>query len=129
MEEQKYFINGKVFAAHNPALQEALARVYATPARPRCLCISGGVEMYVSKFKEFVIKRMPETGGKHCPTCPSYELPASDSGFGQVLGEAIIERGPDVVELRLDFPLTRRIGHSAAVAEPQSPTDVSVVRR
>jgi hypothetical protein len=32
MEEQSYLINGKVFAAYDPALQEALARVSA----PRC---------------------------------------------------------------------------------------------
>ena len=70
--------------------------------------------MYVSKFRDFVIKRMPETGAEHRPTCPSYELPASESGLGEVLGEAIIERGPDGVELRLDFPLTRRIGRSFA---------------
>src|SRR5436309_15428018 len=113
MDEQSYLINGKVFAAHEPALQEALARIYGTPVRPRCMCVSGGVEMYVSKFNEFVIKRMPETGAEHHPTCSSYELAAADSGLGQVLGDAIIDRGQGVVELRLDFPLTRRIGHSA----------------
>jgi hypothetical protein len=64
------------------------------------MCVSGGVEMYVSKFHEFVIKRMPETGTEHHATCPSYELPASESGLGEVLGEAIIERGPGAVELR-----------------------------
>src|SRR5437867_6269078 len=75
MEEQKYLINGKVYAAYDPGLQEALARVYGTPARPRCLCVDGGVEVYVSKFRDFVIKRMPESGTDHAPTCPSYELP------------------------------------------------------
>lgn len=64
MDEQRYLINGREFLAHDPALQEALARVYGTPVRPRCLCVHGGVEMYVSKFDEFVIKRMPETGGR-----------------------------------------------------------------
>ena len=119
MDEQRYLINGRIFAAHDPGLQEALARVHGTPARPRCLCVAEGVEMYVSKFSDFVIKRMPETGAEHRPTCPSYELPASESGLGEVLGEAIIERGPEGVELRLDFPLTRRIGRSFATAELQ----------
>jgi hypothetical protein len=78
------------------------------------LCIGEGVEIYVSKFRDFVIKRMPETGSQHRPTCPSYELPASESGLGEVLGETIIERGPDGVELRLHCPLTRSIGHGFA---------------
>jgi hypothetical protein len=103
MDEQRYLINGRIFAADDPGLQEALARVHGTPARPRCLCVAEGVEMYVSKFSEFVIKRMPDTGAEHHPTCPSYELPASESGL-RSLGEAIIERSPEGVELRLNFP-------------------------
>jgi hypothetical protein len=129
VDDQRYLINGRIFSAHDPALQGALARTYGTPIRPRCLCIDGGVEMYVSKFDEFVIKRMPESGGQHRPTCPSYELPARDSGLGQVLGEAVIEHGPDVVELRLEFPLSRRIGRSRAADATQSPTAVSVARK
>jgi len=129
MDEQRYLINGRIFAAQDPGLQEALARIYGTPARPRCLCIAEGVEMYVSKFKDFVIKRMPETAAEHRPTCPSYEPPASDSGLGEVLGQAIIERGPEGVELRLDFPLTRRIGRSFATVDPQRPGEITVARK
>jgi hypothetical protein len=129
MDEQRYLINGRIFAAQDPGLQEALARVHGTPARPRCLCIAEGVEMYVSNFTDFVIKRMPETGAEHRPTCPSYELPASESGLGEVLGEAIIEHGPEGVELRLDFPLTRRIGRSFATADPHPPCVVTVARK
>jgi uncharacterized protein DUF1173 len=129
MDEQRYLINGRIFAAHDLGLQEALARVYGTPARPRCLCIAEGVEMYVSKFTDFVIKRMPDTGTEHRPTCPSYELPVTESGLGEVLGEAIIEHGPEGVELRLDFPLTRRIGRSFATTDPQWSDDVTVARK
>src|SRR5208282_3630761 len=129
MDEQRYLINGRIFAAHDPGLQEALARVHGTPARPRCLCTAEGVEMYVSKFSDFVIKRMPETGAEHRPTCPSYELPASESGLGEVLGEAIIERGQEGVELRLDFPLTRRVGRSFAAIDPKPPGEVTVARK
>ena len=128
MEEQSYLINGKVFATHDPALQEALGRVYATPVRPRCLCVHGGVEMYVSKFKDFTIKRMTGTGGEHHPTCPSYELTAADSGLGQVLGEAIIDRGQDIVELRLDFHLTRYLGRNGVFRVPASPSQVVATR-
>src|SRR5439155_1808094 len=48
---------------------------------------------------------------------------------GEVLGEAIIERGPDGVELRLDFPLTRRIGRSFATADSKPPSEVTVARK
>lgn len=129
MEEQRYLINGKVYPPHDPGLQEALARIYGTPARPRCLCVDGGVEMYISKFQDFVIKRMPERGTEHAPTCPSYELPPSESGLGQVLGEAIIERGSDGVELRLDFPLTRYSGRSRAYRLAEAPQEVAIARK
>lgn len=129
MEEQRYLINGKVYAPHDPGLQEVLGRVYGTPARPRCLCVDGGVEMYVSKFQDFVIKRMPEQGTEHAPTCPSYELPPSESGIGQLLGEAIINRGTDGVELRLDFPLTRYGGRSGAYHPREAPREVAVGRK
>jgi hypothetical protein len=128
MDEQRYLINGRAFSAQDPALQDELARVYGTPIRPRCLCVPAGIEMYVSRFDEFVIKRMPETGDEHCPTCPSYELPANESGLGEMLGKATIERGSDVVELRLGFPLTRRAGRSAA-CELKSPTQLTVAQK
>jgi hypothetical protein len=126
VDEQRYLINGKVYTPHDPELQAALARVYDTPSRPRCLCVDRGVEMYVSKFRHFVIKRMPESGTEHSPTCPSYELPPNESGLGQLLGEAIIDRGADGVELRLDFPLTRRLGRAAAIREARSVPGVTV---
>ena len=129
MDEQRFLINGKVYEPHDPGLQEALARVYGTPARPRCLCTEGGVEMYVSKFHEFVIKRMPESGNGHALTCPSNDLQASESGIGQLLGEAIIERGSGDVELRLGFPLTRRLGRAASVRDAPSTSDVTVARK
>jgi hypothetical protein len=129
VEEQKYLINGKVYAPHDPGLQEALARVYSTLVRPRCLCVDGGVEMYVSKFQDFVIKRMPESGTEHAPTCPSYELPPSESGLGQLLGEAIINRGTNGVELRLGFPLTRYYGRSGAYRPPEASQEVAVARK
>jgi hypothetical protein len=129
MDEQRYLINGRIFAAQDPLLQEALARVYGTPARPRCLCVDGGAEMYVSKFQDFVIKRMPEKGTEHAPTCPSYELPPSNSGLGQVLGEAIIERGPDGVELRLGFALTRYSGRGRVYRLPEARQEVTVAHK
>lgn len=128
VDEQRYLINGKVYAPHDPGLQEALARVYGTPARPRCLCIDGGVEMYVSRFDEFVVKRMPDTGGRHALTCPSFDLPENESARDTRLGDAILERRPDLVELRLDFPLTRRPGHGHATVMVSEPANIHSLR-
>ena len=66
--------------------------------------------MYVARHAAFVIKRMPETGPRHRPTCPSFEPEAGLSGLGQLLGQAIIEHARDRVELRTSFALSRAAG-------------------
>lgn len=70
--------------------------------------------MYVARLGgSFIVKRMPDTGSRHAPDCPSYEPPAESSGLGQVLGCAITE-DPATGEttLKLDFPLTKITGRS-----------------
>lgn len=74
----------RVLTVDDPQLQDALAAVHETPERPRCLCVVGGVEMYVARHRQFVVKRMPETGGLHHPSCASYEPEAQQSGLAQV---------------------------------------------
>jgi hypothetical protein len=125
MDQQCYLIDNQTFLASDPKLQEALASIYGTSIRPRCLCVNVGVEMYVSKFRHFVVKRMPETGSKHYPSCPSYEPPASESGLGYLIGEAVIEKAPDLLEVRLDFPLARFDGRSPERGEPVESGSVS----
>jgi len=87
--------------------QQALERAYASGVKPLCQCRPGGAPMYIARYQQFLVKRLPDTGHRHHPTCPSYEPPPSQSGLGEVLGDAVIERAPDRVEVRLDFPLTR----------------------
>jgi Protein of unknown function (DUF1173) len=129
MDQQRYLIHNKVLLASDPKLQEALASVHETPTRPKCLCVKNGVEMYVSKFRQFVVKRMPETGSKHHVSCPSYEPPVSESGLGYVIGEAVIEKAPDLIEVRLDFPLTRYDVRAAERGEPCESGSVSGSRK
>ena len=45
MEEQHFFVKGSTYSATDPQLQSALARIYETPERPRCMCVRGGLEM------------------------------------------------------------------------------------
>lgn len=107
MDAARYFIKGRTLLASDPGLQDALARVHQTSERPRCMCVRGGVEMYVAKHGEFVIKRMPGTGEQHHPTCQSFEPEAALSGLGELMGEAIVEHTPEQIEIRTDFPFAR----------------------
>ena len=129
MDLQRFAIKGCVIGADDPQLQEALARVHDTLERPRCLCMPGGVEMYVARHRLFVVKRMPDSGSTHHPGCPSYEPEAQQSGLGELLGEAVLETESGQVELRVDFPWTRMIGHSVPRGEAQEMAEVGVPRR
>jgi hypothetical protein len=129
VETGRYLINGLEVASSDPRVQALLAAAYKGEKAPRCLCVPGGVEMYIAKYKDFVIKRWPETGKDHSPSCTSYEPPAGESGLGEALGEAIIERGAELIEVRLDFPLTRRLGRAFTPDERMEKTEVEVARR
>ena len=48
MDTARYFIKGQSFTASDPRLQDALGQVYESSERPRCMCVPGGVEMYVA---------------------------------------------------------------------------------
>jgi Protein of unknown function (DUF1173) len=130
MEPTRYLIKGRTHAASEPGLQDSLARLYGSSERPRCMCVPGGVEMYVAKHADYAIKRMPDTGPRHHPTCPSFEPEPGMSGLGELLGEAIIKHSADRVELRTDFPISRMAGkgmpHGEATADL---TEVHAPRR
>ena len=126
MDEQQWFaIDGRVMGAADAQLQDALARAHESPARPRCLCVPGGVEMYVARYRRFVLKRMPQTGQHHHPGCPSYEPLPTESGLGELVGEAVIEAEPGRVELRVDFPWVRRAGHGVQRGESLEAAEVA----
>jgi hypothetical protein len=129
MDIQRFSIKGCVFVADDPKLQEVLAKVHETPERPRCLCTPGGVEMYVAQHRQFVVKRMPETGSRHHPICPSYEPELQQSGLGELAGVAVLESELGNVELRVDFPWTRSTGRGLPRGEPQDVAEVVVPRR
>ena len=112
MEEQRFSIKGRTYTSRDPALQDALDRVYETSERPRCMCQHGGIEMYVAKHRLYVVKRMPDTGHQHHATCVSYEPELGQSGLGELIGDAIIERSPESIELCVDFPLSRVPGRT-----------------
>lgn len=118
----RYLVEGAYMRPDDASWQQALEHAYMKDAKPLCLCRHAGVPMYIARYHQFFVKRLPETGHQHHPTCPSYEPPANQSGLGEVLGDAVIERAPDRVEVRLEFPLTRRLGRCVA------PGDAGAVR-
>lgn len=128
MELQKFYIKGRTFLSTDSNLQEALASIYDTPERPRCLCVRGGVEMYVAKHRLYLVKRMPSTGNKHHPSCPSFEPEWSHSGLGELMGEAVIEHSPESIEIRVDFALARMPGRSIPRGEKTTPVEINAPR-
>jgi hypothetical protein len=125
MEKQRFFIKGTTYLASDPQLQDAFALVYDTPERPRCLCVRGGIEMYVAKHRCYVLKRMPDSGHRHHATCASYEPEVGLSGLGELMGDAITEYSPESVELRVDFPLAHVLGRSAVRGAMQEPAAIN----
>lgn len=121
---QRFSINGIELEESDPTLQAVLAKVYNTQDRPKCLCVPQGVEMYVAKYAEYVIKRLPDTGCKHHPTCVAFEMDVADSGRGELLGKAITEHAPSEWEIRTKFALTRTPGRSIQRGAAGTPTEV-----
>ena len=113
-----YEVCGRRFEMATPGFAEAIADAHASHRRPRCMCLVEGVEMYVARLAGptggHIVKRMPDTGSRHAPDCPSYEPPAEVSGLGQVLGSAITE-DPTTGEttLKLDFSMSKIAGRTA----------------
>lgn len=52
-------------------------------ARPLCLCVTGGVPMYVARHGDGrLVKRMPMSGPEHAPWCPHYGLRSNTKTTG-----------------------------------------------
>ncbi|MBK6973038.1 MAG: DUF1173 family protein [Sterolibacteriaceae bacterium] len=114
MDGQRIFVKGRTFESGSPELQTALAAIYETPERPRCLCVEGGVDLYISRrSSSYHLARMPGTGHQHRPTCPDYEPDPASSGRGALMGGAIVEKSPETLEIHIGFPLSRSPGGRA----------------
>lgn len=106
-----------------PDLQIALADAYHKRIRPLCLCKEGGLSMYIAQVGEqYIVKRMPMSGGGHDPACPSFEPPDELSGLGVLMGSAIqVDPESGMSALKVAFSLTK-IGTRAA---PGAGTDTA----
>lgn len=120
-----YRLNDRVWDDGDQGFIDLLPQAYSSKTRPLCQCRAPGVEMYIAKVQDrYLVKRMPNTGGDHDPSCDSYEPPAELSGLGQVKGSAIQEN-PDegTTALKLNFSLSKgasRIAPSPGGGESDS---------
>lgn len=110
-------------------LQQRLPDAHRARARPNCMCIPSGVPMYIACYGgEYIVKRMPETGARHDPTCESYEPEPGLSGRAD-LGGAISIDDELRVHVALNFALSRRPRGVAPETEPTPPPALEPMRQ
>ncbi|MGE3993314.1 DUF1173 family protein, partial [Pseudorhodoplanes sp.] len=125
MEAMRRFkLADQVIEETAPEFPAALADAYRKRLRPLCLCKEGGLGMYIAQVGEqYIVKRMPMSGGGHDPACPSYEPPDELSGLGVLMGSAIqVDPESGMSALKVAFSLTK-IGTRAAPGAGTDATD------
>ncbi len=96
--------------------QELLATARNSDRRPRCMCVSGGVEMYVARRgQNYYLSRMPGTGFLHAGNCDSVDDTTIFSGISAYAPGVIIEQGDG--SLRVTANLERRDRQEDPVTE------------
>lgn len=117
---RRFEVGGVTLDEADPDLAAAVAAAYRDRVRPLCLCRQPGVPMYVARIgDQYVIKRMPLTGGLHDPGCDSYEPPLELSGLGPLMGNAIrLDPETGQAALRLKFSLSRTGGRAPPTPGP-----------
>jgi hypothetical protein len=120
---QRLSVADQVITEEHPSVEGLLAAAYTAKQRPHCLCVDGGVAMYIAHVGDrFIVKRMPNTGHRHAPECESYDPPPELSGLGEVAGSAIQEDlATGSTTLRLDFTLAKRGGSRPPVSQGTPP--------
>ena len=99
------------FNRDDPALQEALHRVYRTEQRPLCCCTEPPQEMVVALSDgNYILRRMPSSGHRHDFDCVSFASLPELSGLADVLGTALVTLDDGVTVVRLGFSLDQRPG-------------------
>ena len=101
--------------------QQRLADAYRRRLRPMCSCVADGLPMYIAYYGMYMLKRMPDTGPQHHPSCDSFEPEAGLSGRGD-LGASIQVDAEQRIHVTTNFSLSKRSRLSEpSLAEPQAP--------
>ena len=86
-----------------------------------CSCVADGLPMYIAYYGMYMLKRMPDTGPQHHPSCDSFEPEAGLSGRGD-LGASIQVDAEQRIHVTTNFSLSKRSRLSEpSLAEPQAP--------
>lgn len=128
MEAMRQFrLAERVIEEEAPDLQHALSDAYRRKIRPLCLCKEPSPAMYIARVgDQYVVKRMPLSGGGHEPSCSSYEPPDELSGLGVLMGNAIqVHPESGTAALKLDFSLSK-VGARSAPASGAGGSDSMV---
>lgn len=106
---RRFKLANQVIEEAASGLQSALADAYRKQIRPLCLCREGGLPMYIAEVgDQYIVKRMPLSGGGHDPSCLSYEAPDDLSGLGVLMGSAIqVDPESGMSALKVGFSLTK----------------------
>jgi len=118
MEAMRRFrLADRVIEEASADLPNALAKAYRHRVRPLCLCREPGLAMYIAQVgDQYVVKRMPLSGGEHDVACPSYDPPDELSGLGVLMGSAIqVDPESGLSALRVDFSLIKLGARTAPV--------------
>ncbi len=121
-----YEISNRALSEDDPELQTALRAAHASGVRPLCLCrpLSAKPPMVIERRTAggpaangqdaqandlYILRRMPERGDEHAPTCKHYEAPEGLSGRTGHLDGAIRSDDDGLHHrLRLAFPLSHK---------------------
>ncbi|CDZ55602.1 DUF1173 family protein [Neorhizobium galegae] len=123
---RRFLLDGVVCQDDDAAFDDLLSRAYRAKVRPYCLCCDLPVPMYITHIgDQLIVKRMPLSGGKHGPDCPSYEPPYELTGLGPLMGSAIkLDTSTGIASLRLDFSLSTRGTRSKSGDTSEAPDSV-----
>lgn len=107
---RRFLLDSTICEENEDGFRDLLVQAYRGKVRPLCMCCDPPIPMYIADIgDQLVIKRMPLTGGKHDPSCPSYEPPYELSGLGPLMGGAIkLDAIAGTAALKLDFSLSKR---------------------
>jgi len=106
MEQTPYLVEGRALHPSSPEFADAIAHAHSGRLRPKCLCQTDGIDMYVARLGDtYVVKRMPDSGVPPLTTIKT--LASDDFCFQPTLDRsrvlALAER-----------PLTQTSGRSAS---------------
>jgi hypothetical protein len=116
-----YEISNRAYAEEDAELPAALKAAHGAGVRPLCLCRpqSAKLPMVIERRTAsdqqasgdylYILRRMPDRGHEHAPTCKHYEAPEGLSGRTEHLGGAIRSDDDGAHHsLRLAFPLSHK---------------------